>query len=114
MSLLDSESRGFEWIDFSDSASSIISFYRHTPRGSDYVAVFNLTPVPRSGYRIGVHSPGKYNEIMNTDASIYGGSNMGNYGGVIAEDAPYLGKERSIVVTLPPLACVVFEIGRDP
>ncbi len=113
MSLMDSESRGFEWIDFSDSASSIISFYRHTPSGSDYVAVFNLTPVPRSGYRIGVHSPGKYNEIMNTDASIYGGSNMGNYGGVIAEDAPYHGKERSIVVTLPPLSCVVFEIGRD-
>ncbi|MCL4452193.1 MAG: 1,4-alpha-glucan branching protein GlgB [Candidatus Thermoplasmatota archaeon] len=113
MSVMDSESRGFEWIDFSDSASSIISFYRHTLKGSDYVAVFNLTPVPRSGYRIGVHSPGKYNEIMNTDASIYGGSNMGNYGGVIAEDAPYHGKERSIVVTIPPLACVVFETGSD-
>lgn len=113
MSSKDSEPRGFEWIDFSDSVSSIISFYRHTLDGGDYVIVFNLTPVPRYGYRIGVHSTGYYREILNTDASLYGGSNMGNFGGVAAEDVSYHGKERSIVITLPPLSCVVFEIRRE-
>jgi 1,4-alpha-glucan branching enzyme len=111
MSSMDSEPRGFEWIDFSDSASSVINFFRHSPNNRDYVTVFNLTPVPRYSYRIGVHLPGHYREIMNTDASIYGGSNMGNYGGVTAEDVPIHGKERSIVITLPPLSCVVFEVG---
>ncbi|EQD46938.1 glycogen branching enzyme [mine drainage metagenome] len=109
---LDPDPKGFEWIDFSDSAASIISFYRHTPNGSDYIAVFNLTPVPRTGYRIGVHSAGTYREVLNTDAAIYGGSNMGNFGGVTAIESPSHGKERSIVLTLPPLACVVFESRR--
>ncbi len=109
---LDPDPKGFEWIDFSDSASSIISFYRHTHKGSDYIAVFNLTPVPRSGYRIGVHLAGTYREVLNTDAAIYGGSNMGNLGGVTAVETPSHGKERSIVLTLPPLACVVFESRR--
>jgi len=113
MSFMDNDPRGFEWIDFSDSAASVISFYRHTPGGKDYVIVLNLTPVPRYTYRIGVHSPGYYGEVLNTDAALYGGSNMGNYGGVAAEDLPSHGKERSIVITLPPLACVVFEIGRN-
>src|SRR5262249_26098740 len=78
---------GFQWIDASDHANSIMSFIRRTPDPfSEVVVILNLTPVPRPRYRIGLPRPGKWLEVLNTDSSHYGGSNMGNAGCVFAEE----------------------------
>jgi 1,4-alpha-glucan branching enzyme len=69
--------------------------------------VCNFTPVPRTGYRIGVPRPGHYREIVNTDSAWYGGSDMGNAGGVESVAAPCHGRAHSLTLTLPPLACVM-------
>ncbi len=105
----DCEPRGFEWIDFSDRDQSVIVFLRRGRRDDAMVIVAcNFTPVPRVGYRIGVPGPGHYEEIINTDSQWYGGSNLGNAGGLDAVAAPCHGREYSLAVTLPPLACVMF------
>jgi len=105
----DCESRGFEWIDFADRDQSVIAFLR---KGLDdnalVVAICNFTPVPRAGYRIGVPRPGHYSEIINTDSAWYGGSNLGNAGGLYAVAAPCHSRDFTLTVTLPPLACVMF------
>ena len=110
----DCEPRGFEWVDFADREQSVIAFLRRgVDDGQLVVAVCNFTPVPRHGYRIGVpygsENKGWYREVINTDAAIYGGSNVGNGGGLAASAAPCHGRTHSISVTLPPLACVLFE-----
>jgi 1,4-alpha-glucan branching enzyme len=107
---LDCEPGGFEWIDTNDSEQSILSFLRKDRSGSrPVIAVCNFTPVPRPGYRIGVPLPGFYRELVNTDAAVYGGSGVGNLGGVEAEAQPWHGREYSIPVTAPPLGVVLFE-----
>jgi 1,4-alpha-glucan branching enzyme len=100
---------GFEWVDFHDSNSSIISFVRRAEHTSDFVLVCcNFTPVPRERYRIGVPEPGFYEEILNTDSDSYGGGNIGN-GGLIASDPePTHGRAHSIEAVLPPLGVVIF------
>jgi 1,4-alpha-glucan branching enzyme len=101
---------GFDWIDFQDVAGSIISFERKSGEGRETVVVVcNFTPVPRVGYRIGVRELGVYKELLNSDASVYGGSNMGNAGGVTAEAVPQHGRDYSLSVTLPPLGAVFFK-----
>ncbi len=75
------------------------------------VVASNFTPIPRANYRIGVPRPGFYREVLNTDASCYGGANIGNLGGVEAEPVPSHGEEQSIVITVPPLATVAFSVG---
>jgi 1,4-alpha-glucan branching enzyme len=104
---------GFEWIAFQDWERSIISFLR---RGKDpdnfLIFVCNFTPVLRSSYRIGVPGPGFYREILNSDSSLYGGSNAGNVGGRWAEPIPWQGRLYSISLTLPPLGFLVLKPGR--
>ena len=95
---------GFEWIDFEDRANSVISFERKAADGRSVIAVYNFTPVPRSGYRIGVHEPGAYRELLNSDGAFYGGSNMGNGGWIQSESVPTHGRNHSLSLTLPPLA----------
>ena len=73
------------------------------------VVVCNFTPVPRHGYRVGVPLPGYYRERLNTDAAIYGGANIGNGGGVMAEELGSHGRPCSLSLTLPPLATVFLE-----
>ncbi|HYA18410.1 MAG TPA: 1,4-alpha-glucan branching protein GlgB [Bryobacteraceae bacterium] len=99
---------GFEWIDLSDVDQSVISFVRH---GHTECVIFacNFTPVPRTGYTIGVPEEGWYAEILNTDSEYFGGSNMGNGGGVEAVRKPSHGKPYRISITLPPLAVVAFK-----
>jgi 1,4-alpha-glucan branching enzyme len=105
----DCEARGFEWIDFADRDQSVIAFLRRGQReDAMVVAACNFTPVPRTGYRIGVPRPGHYSEIINTDSAWYGGSNAGNAGGVDAVAAPCHGHAYSLTLTLPPLACAMF------
>jgi 1,4-alpha-glucan branching enzyme len=107
---LDFDYAGFDWIDFSDADDSIVSFVRRARNQDDlYVCVFNFTPVPRECYRIGVPAPGYYREILNSDSGLYGGSNMGNMGGVASEAWPCHGRDHSIAIILPPLSCVVFK-----
>ncbi len=107
---VDDDYLGFEWIDFRDAEASVISFIRYARDRSNFlIFVCNFTPVPRSGYRIGVPHSGAYREIFNTDAAMFAGSNMGNGGWAIAQDTTAHGRPASISVTLPPLAVVVFK-----
>ncbi|MBV8198381.1 MAG: 1,4-alpha-glucan branching protein GlgB [Candidatus Eremiobacteraeota bacterium] len=106
---LDTEPGGFEWLDFSDAAHSVLSFVRkaRTP-GAEVVVAINATPVVRYGYRLGAPAAGAYGELLNTDSAHYGGSNVGNEGAVATETIPAHGRAHSLVLTLPPLAAVVF------
>ena len=72
--------------------------------------VVNATPMVRYNYRLGVPKPGFYREIINTDAETYGGSNVGNLGGVQTEEVPWMGRDHSILVHLPPLATVALKL----
>jgi 1,4-alpha-glucan branching enzyme len=104
---VDFEYTGFDWIDFQDSANSIISFERKARNPEDaIIAVYNFTPVPRQAYRIGARLPGTYNELLNSDAAAYGGSNLGNYGEVKSEPVPQHGRNHSLLLTIPPLAAL--------
>jgi 1,4-alpha-glucan branching enzyme len=101
---------GFEWIDFHDVENSVISFIR---RGDDpeeeLVFVCNFTPVPRENYRLGVPRPGWYRELLNSDAESYGGSNVGNAGGVDAEAVEAQHRAYSLCLILPPLGTLVLK-----
>lgn len=107
---IDFHHTGFEWIDFGDWEQSIVSFIRRAKNPEDFlVMVFNFTPVPRFGYRIGVPQRGFYKELLNSDSGIYGGSNIGNSGGLEAEPIPWHGRPFSLNLTLPPLGMVIFK-----
>ncbi len=107
---LDFSIDGFEWIDFRDWESSIISFIRKGTDSQDFVLVVcNFTPVPRSNYRIGVPRGGFWKEVLNSDAKIYGGSDYGNLGGVEAAPIPSYGRFHSISLTLPALSVLFFK-----
>ncbi len=98
---------GFSWIDCNDNENSIVSMVRFARDRRDcLVMVFNFTPVPRHGYRIGVPNAGHYAEILNSDSSLYGGGNVGNLGGLDTEPIPSHGFDQSISLTVPPLACL--------
>jgi 1,4-alpha-glucan branching enzyme len=107
---LDCEAAGFEWLVGDDRDNSVAAFARHGKQdGSLAVVVTNFTPVPRYLYRFGVPLPGFYREAVNTDAAIYGGSNVGNLGGVEAAELESHGKRWSLCLTLPPLATLILE-----
>jgi 1,4-alpha-glucan branching enzyme len=100
---------GFQWVDCTNHEQSVLIFLRRDAHGGGALVVaLNLTPVPREGYRIGLPGPGHWREVLNSDAAIYGGSNVGNLGGVTAEETSWHGQPCSAVVTLPPLAVVAF------
>ncbi|SPE38339.1 1,4-alpha-glucan branching enzyme [Candidatus Sulfopaludibacter sp. SbA6] len=100
---------GFEWVDFHDGESSIIAFVRRAEDPADYLLFCcNFTPVARKGYEFGVPEEGFYEEILNTDSELFGGSNVGNGGLVSSRPTPRHGRAHSIAVTLPPLAVVAF------
>jgi 1,4-alpha-glucan branching enzyme len=110
MHQVDDSYSGFEWIDFHDADSSIIAFVRFARDREDFlVFCCNFTPVPRHGYRIGVPKPGWYREVFNSDSEFFGGSNLGNGGGVLAEGVPSHGRPASVCLTLPPLAVVALK-----
>ncbi len=101
---------GFEWIDCNDNESSTISFIRKSTSGDQVVLVVcNFTPVPRQAYKVGVPSAGYWREALNSDAVDYGGSGLGNAGGVEASSISMHGRPYSLTITLPPLSAVFFE-----
>jgi 1,4-alpha-glucan branching enzyme len=107
---LDFMQEGFEWIDFSDWESSVVSFLRKgRMAGDSVVVVCNFTPVVRMKYRLGVPAGGFWKEMLNSDAKEYGGSGVGNLGGAKAEPKASHGKKHSISITLPPLGVLVFK-----
>jgi 1,4-alpha-glucan branching enzyme len=107
----DCRPEGFEWIEASDADESVLSYLRRGPDGRVAVVALNFTPIPRENHRVGVPTPGRWREALNSDATGYGGSGMGNYGGVKSVPVPGQGRPHSLVVTLPPLAGVVFVPG---
>jgi 1,4-alpha-glucan branching enzyme len=130
---LDCYPAGFDWVDCNDSQNSVISLIRKgsiqvsgvkgevseshlepeawnpTPAGTVLV-VCNFTPLPRFNYRVGVPAGGFWKELLNSDASQYGGSGVGNLGGVEAEELPYHGRSHSLNLTLPPLSVVFLKL----
>jgi 1,4-alpha-glucan branching enzyme len=110
----DCDAKGFEWIVSDDRDNSVIAWLR---RGDDEnsvaVVVSNFTPVPREGYRIGVPLPGFYREVINTDAALYAGSNVGNMGGVTAENTASHGRPCSLTLTIPPLATLILVLEQN-
>ncbi|MFG1545002.1 MAG: 1,4-alpha-glucan branching enzyme, partial [Thermoplasmataceae archaeon] len=102
----------FKWIDFKDTENSVISFMRQSCNGSgDLVFIFNFTPVVRYGYRIGVPFSKEFTEILNSDATIYGGSGVGNFGRIQSQGVPMHGYDNSVEMTLPPLGCIILKGG---
>jgi len=103
----DALARGFEWVECSDPANGVLAFLRRDHQGHPgLLAIFNFTPVVRDGYPLGVPLGGRWRELLNTDAACYGGSNVGNQGGVPASNVPSHGRDHSLRVTLPPLGAV--------
>jgi len=109
---LDDAYDGFDWIDFHDAENSVVSFLRKSQEGDIVAFVVNATPVVRYNYRLGVPESGFYREIINTDGETYGGSNIGNLGGVQSEAQEWMGREHSILVHLPPLATLAFKLEK--
>ena len=106
----DFDPAGFEWIDCNDGQNSVLSFIRKGHSQDDMlIIVCNFTPVPRHNYRIGTPLNGYWREILNSDAVEYGGSGVGNFGGVEADLEPFHGREFSLSLTLPPLGIVFFK-----
>jgi 1,4-alpha-glucan branching enzyme len=107
----DCEPDGFRWSVADDAANSVFAWVRMAPDVPPVAVVCNFTPVPRHDYRIGLPEAGAWREILNSDASCYGGSNMGNAGGVTATVDGLNGWPASAALTLPPLATVFLEWG---
>ncbi|HOO62905.1 MAG TPA: 1,4-alpha-glucan branching protein GlgB [Synergistaceae bacterium] len=104
----DVSPQGFSWIDCHDSEQSVISFLRFSAGKKEMVLVVcNMTPVPRSLYRVGVPQGGSWQELLNSDALEYGGSGWGNYGSVAAEEYGFHGKSFSLCLNLPPFGILL-------
>jgi 1,4-alpha-glucan branching enzyme len=114
---LDNVPEGFGWIDSNDAQGNTLSFLRlaATPGGGapgtaiqgdqsrTLACIANFSPMPHENYRVGLPHPGRWREVLNTDAAVYGGSGMGNLGSIEALAEPWHGRPASAVITLPPL-----------
>jgi 1,4-alpha-glucan branching enzyme len=108
----DNDPQGFEWIDCNDAPTSVVSLLRKAKEGEDpIVVVCNFTPVPRLGYRVGVPTAGYWRELLNSDATEYGGSGMGNMGGSEALQGETHGRPYTLRLTLPPLGALFLKRG---
>ena len=106
---------GFQWVNCNDRDASVLSFLRRDKSGAGVLlVVINFTPIPRNDYRVGVPATGRWEELLNSDAAAYGGSNLGNDGGRETEGQPADGLEQSLVIELPPLALVIFRLANLP
>lgn len=107
---LDFSFDGFEWVEFRDSDSSVISFIRKGNTSNNLILVIcNFTPVPRINYRIGAPRGGYWMEVLNSDSTYYGGSGIGNSGGVEASSIPEHGRQFSLSISLPPFGVLFFK-----
>ena len=114
MSELDTQPEGFSWIDVHDSDNSVVSFRRSSSDVDDtLVFVCNFTPMPRHGYRLGVPFAGEYYEVLNSDATRYGGSGLENTNPMPSGPIPWQSCLHSILLTLPPLSTVILKRRPD-
>jgi len=105
----DCSPEGFEWVDFSDRTNTALFFLRKASSRDDLIlAGFNFTPLPKHNYRVGVPRSGPWQEVLNGDAQVYGGSGLGNLGGAEATRIEWHHRPYSLSITLPPLAAVLF------
>jgi len=110
----DADPAGFEWIHVHDAAAGVLVFLRRSAQGGMVLCAYNFTPVVRPHYRVGAPAAGRWRELLNSDAAVYGGSGAGNMGGVDAEDEPLHGRPHSLSLTLPPLGCVMLAHEPEP
>jgi 1,4-alpha-glucan branching enzyme len=105
---LDSDPAGFYWIEPNDADSNVMAFARRgaDERGRHVVFIANLSPIPRESYRLGLPRSGPWKELVNTDSHYYGGSDVGNLGGLLAEPVPWHEQPFSAELTLPPLGAL--------
>ncbi|MDX1965051.1 MAG: 1,4-alpha-glucan branching protein GlgB [Pirellulales bacterium] len=107
---MDFDYHGFEWVDCHNYQDSILAYLRKGKNPDDFVLVIcNFTPVPRHNYRMGVSRGGWYREIFNSDSQYYGGGNVGNFPGLMAEEQGSHGRSHSLLLTLPPLGVIVLQ-----
>ena len=99
----DTEASGFAWLDANDANHNVFAFVRWDTAGSPLVCVTNFAAIPHEGYRLGLPKAGEWAEVINTDAEVYGGSGVGNFGTVTAHEEPYDGKPASATLRVPPL-----------
>lgn len=107
---LDCKPEGFDWLVVDDNQNSVFAFERRSKNDERIIVVSNFTPVPRENYRIGVNVAGSYEEILNTDAESYKGSNVRNIGDIVTEKIESHNKAQSIVINVPPLATVYLKL----
>ena len=105
----DFEAGGFEWIDCHDAEHSVLAWLRWGNDGSFVVIAANFTPQPQIGYRLGVPLAGEYVEVLNTDSTFYGGSNLGNGGALQAASGEWMRRPANIEVTIPPLGMIILQ-----
>jgi 1,4-alpha-glucan branching enzyme len=102
----DSDPAGFHWIDANDASGNVYSFVRFGSDGSMLACIANFSSVPHEGYRVGLPKAGRWDEVVNTDAGVYFGSDVGNFGGVDAVDEPWHGQPASAALRVPPLGAL--------
>ena len=107
--LNDCDARGFQWVESHDAANSVLAYVRHGHDAAPILVLLNFTPVVRENYRVGVPQAGYWREMLNTDATLYGGSGVGNLGGVESTAVPWHEWPQSISLTLPPLAALILK-----
>jgi 1,4-alpha-glucan branching enzyme len=110
---LDTSHEGTHWLEMNDYVDSCLAFLRRDRDDNRILCAFNFTPVPRHNYRLGVPKRGRWREIFNSDAPVYGGSGVGNYGGADTTPVGSHGFYQSLSLTLPPLAAVYFKHEQD-
>jgi 1,4-alpha-glucan branching enzyme len=111
----DYDPGGFQWVDCNDADNSIVSFIRRARDERDFVVVvLNFTPVPRQAYLVGVPEAGRYRELLNSDAGVYGGGNVGNSGSVETTAVSAHGHAQSLSLTIPPLAGLILKLEGSP
>ena len=103
----DCDPSGFRWVVVEDASNSVFAYLRLGHGTPPVLVVCNFTSMPRHGYRVGVPTAGRWTEVLNSDATLYGGSGIGNYGGVVADGEPAHGLPVSLTLTLPPLATLI-------
>ena len=106
----DCDGNGFEWLDSQNSEQSILSYLRKGKAGTaPALVIVNLTPSIHHNFAVGVPLAGFYRECLNTDSSRYGGSNMGNAGGVWSIEDEFAGQPNQVSLSIPPLSTIIFE-----
>ena len=108
----DNDPAGFEWIDGSDSKNNVVSFLRKGTHGDCVAVIMNFSGLTHTGYRLGLPRPGRWEEILNTDATVFGGFGQGNNGSVNAQSEPWTGQPASVLLTLPALSAIVLTQNR--